>query len=135
MNLSTKFVVLVTEGSDPAPLDWLKQRAEVIEAGVDHPEFDKHLARADGLVVRTYTRVNDALLSKAPRLRVVGRAGVGIENIDVTACRARGIEIVYTPEANTLAVGDFVFGTLLQLLRPWVTFRDRVFAPEEFKRI
>ena len=58
-----------------------------------------------------------------------------MENIDVAACRKRGIEVVYTPDANTLAVGDFVFGYMLQLLRPWAFFRDRVYQPKEFKRI
>ena len=48
---------------------------------------------------------------------------------------AGGIEVVYTPDANTLAVGDFVFGYLLQLLRPWEFFRDTVYPPKEFKRI
>src|SRR5204863_344912 len=90
---------------------------------------------ADDLVVRTSTTVDDALLSRAPRLRVVGRGGVGLENIDVAACRRRGVEIVYAPDANTLAVGDFVFGLILQLLRPWAIFRDRAYEPKEFKRI
>jgi phosphoglycerate dehydrogenase-like enzyme len=66
---------------------------------------------------------------------VVGRGGVGLENIDVPECRRRGIEVVYTPDANTLAVGDFVFGYLLQLLRPWEFFREKVYEPKEFKRI
>lgn len=65
----------------------------------------------------------------------MGRGGVGIENIDVAACRRRGIEVVYTPDANTLAVGDFVFGLMLQLLRPWSPFRDRAYEPKEFKKI
>ena len=90
---------------------------------------------AAGMVVRTYTRVNAALLSRCPRLKVVGRGGVGLENIDVTACRARGVEVVYTPDANTLAVGDFVIGLALQLLRPWAFFRDRAYEPAEFKRV
>jgi phosphoglycerate dehydrogenase-like enzyme len=87
------------------------------------------------LLVRTYTKVNAAVLEKAPRLRVVGRGGVGLENIDVKACRARGIEVVYTPDANTIAVGDFVFGYAIQLLRPWFTFRERTYSPAEFKKI
>ena len=66
-----------------------------------------------------YTKVNAALLDRAPKLKVVGRGGVGLENIDVAECRKRDIKVVYTPDANTLAVGDFVFGYLLQLLRPW----------------
>ncbi len=128
-------IVLVTEGSDALPLNWLRERAEVIEVGADDPSFETELARADGMVIRSYTKVNDILLAKAPRLRVVGRGGVGIENIDVAACRRRGVEVVYTPDANTLAVGDFVFGYLIQLLRPWAFFKDAVYPPKEFKLI
>ncbi|MGH7215312.1 MAG: NAD(P)-dependent oxidoreductase [Tepidisphaeraceae bacterium] len=128
-------IVLVTEGSDSAPLAWLRERAGVIEAGPNDANFEAHLARADGLLVRTYTRVTDALLAKAPRLRVVGRGGVGLDNIDLPACRRRGIEVVYTPDANTLAVGDFVFGYMLQLLRPWAFFRERAYEPSEWKRV
>jgi len=127
--------ILVTEGSDPTPLNWLKERADVLEISHDHPDFNAELARAVGLVVRTYTKVNADLLSRAPNLKVVGRGGVGIENIDVKACRARGVEVVYTPDANTLAVGDFVFGYLTQLLRPWNFFKQAVYDPKEFKRI
>src|SRR5207237_6996441 len=56
-------------------------------------------------------------------------------NIDVKACRARGVQVVFTPDANTIAVGDYVFGYALQLLRPWSFFRERVYDPKEFKRI
>jgi len=127
--------VLITEGCDARPLEWLRQRATVVEASCADTDFERHLAVADGLVVRTYTRVDAALLAKAPRLRVVGRGGVGLENIDVPACRARGVEVVYTPEANTFAVADYVFGAMLQLLRPWAAFRERAYEPQEFKRI
>ncbi len=127
--------VLVAEGSDPVPLAWLRGQVRVVEIAYDDPRFAEHLARADGLIVRTYTQVNDALIDQAPKLRVVGRGGVGLENIDVAACRRRGIEVVYTPDANTLAVGDWVFGYMLQLLRPWAPFRDKAYEPKEFKRI
>ena len=130
-----KPLVLVTEGSDAKPLEWLKERARVVEIAYDDPEFGRVLREAEGMVVRTYTKVNAALLAQAPKLRVVGRGGVGLENIDVKACRARGVEVVYTPDANTIAVGDFVFGYALQLLRPWNFFRERVYDPKEFKRI
>ena len=130
-----KPLVIVTEGSDPRPLQWLREHAAVVEASPDSAEFDRAVESADAFVVRTYTKVNDALLARAPRLRVVGRGGVGLENIDVAACRRRGVEVVYSPDANTLAVGDFVFGYMLQLLRPWAPFRDRVYEPKEFKRI
>ena len=127
--------VLVAEHYDAAPLQWLRERAEVVELSSDDPSFVQQLSRAQGLLVRTYTKVNDALLSNAPQLRVVARGGVGLENIDIPACRSRGIEVVYTPDANTLAVGDFVFGLMLQLLRQWSYFHDRILDPKEFKRV
>ena len=133
--MKTQPLILVTEGSDPTPLAWLKERAVVIEATPDSPEFNAALPEVEGMVVRTYTKVNAALLSRAPKLKVVGRGGVGIENIDVKACRASGVEVVYTPDANTLAVGDFVIGYALQLLRPWAFFKDRAYEPKEFKSI
>jgi phosphoglycerate dehydrogenase-like enzyme len=128
-------LVLVTEDSDEKPLTWLKERARVVEAPPGSPEFDAALPDAVGMVVRTYTKVNPALLARCPKLKVVGRGGVGLENIDVPACRARGVEVVYTPDANTLAVGDFVIGYALQLLRPWAFFRERAYTPAEFKNV
>jgi len=128
-------LVLVTEPSDPTPLHWLRERARVEEVGADDPRFAELLPQAEGMAVRTYTKVNESMLARAPKLKVVGRGGVGLENIDVPACRKRGIQVVYTPDANTLAVGDFVIGYMLQLLRPWAYFRERVYEPAEFKRI
>ena len=128
-------LVIVTEGSDPRPLAWLRQQARVEEVSSDDPKFAAVLGEAEGLSIRTYTRVDDALLATAPKLKVVGRGGVGIDNIDVAACRRRGVQVVYTPDANTLAVGDFVFGAVLQLIRPWARFKDRAYEPAEFKRI
>jgi len=130
-----KPIVLITEGTDARPLAWLHDRATVIERPTSAPDFAEALAQADALIVRTYTRVDDALLSGAPRLRVVARGGVGLENIDVPACRRRGIEVVYTPDANTIAVGDYVFGAMLQLVRPWARFKERAYAGDEFKRV
>jgi D-3-phosphoglycerate dehydrogenase len=129
-------IVLVTEGSDPGPLEWLRERAEVVVVPFTDPQFESHLPSADALVVRTYTRVDQALLDNAPRLRVVGRGGVGLENIDLDACRRRGVRVVYTPNANTNAVGDYVFGVLLRLVRDWV-FLDRQNLPDmrQFKRV
>jgi phosphoglycerate dehydrogenase-like enzyme len=128
MSSPARPIVLVTEGSDPVPLEWLKERAEVVEHSQADPNFERALATAEGMIVRTYTRVTQDLLAKAPRLKVVGRGGVGLENIDVAACRRRGIEVVYTPDANTLAVGDFVFGALLRLIRGWPTL-ERGYTP------
>lgn len=128
-------IVVVTEGSAPAPLAWLKTQVDVREVPLNDPKLDESLASAQGLVIRTYTKVTEPFLDKCPQLRVIGRGGVGVENIDVKACRRRGIEVVFTPDANTLAVGDFVIGLMLQLLRPWCFFKEQVYPPAEFKAI
>ncbi|MEM6314710.1 MAG: NAD(P)-dependent oxidoreductase [Planctomycetota bacterium] len=114
--------VLVAEGSAPEPLAWLAERCRVLDLRPDDPAFASALAETDALLVRSYLPVDDALLDRAPKLKVVGRGGVGIDHIDVAACRARGIEVVYTPDANTRAVAEFVAGLMVKLVRPWHTF-------------
>ncbi|WP_310451737.1 hydroxyacid dehydrogenase [Sulfuritalea sp.] len=75
------------------------------------------LADATALIVRNRTQVDGELLAAAPRLRVVGRLGVGLDNIDVTACRARGIEVFPATGANALAVAEYVVASVMVLLR------------------
>jgi (S)-sulfolactate dehydrogenase len=75
------------------------------------------LADADALIVRNRTQVDAALLARAPKLRVVGRLGVGLDNIDVAGCEARGIEVIPATGANALAVAEYVVCTAMMLLR------------------
>lgn len=75
------------------------------------------LASADALIVRNRTQVDLALLSAAPALQVVGRLGVGLDNIDVDACRERRIEVIPATGANAGAVAEYVIGTAMALLR------------------
>jgi len=111
--------VIVTETLDQAPAQWLAERTQVVWCSREQPEqFRQQLAEADGLVIRTYTQVNDELLRQAPKLKVVGRAGVGLENVDLKACKKRGVVVVYTPEANTQAVAEYVIALMLDALRP-----------------
>lgn len=85
---------------------------------VDAPEaLAAALADARGLVVRNRTQVRGALLAAAPRLSVVGRLGVGLDNIDVDACRARGIAVFPATGANDLSVAEYVITAALVLLR------------------
>jgi len=125
-----RFNVVVTETLDPRPADWLAQRVNLIWASHEKgQELAPHLATADALLVRTYTQVNDALLDQAPNVKVVGRAGVGLDNIDLVACRRRGIPVVYTPDANTQAVVEYVFGLILDVYRPRYRITSPVDAP------
>jgi len=85
---------------------------------VDDPSrLEAALADARALLVRNRTQVRPPLLAKAPRLRVVGRLGVGLDNIDVEACRARGIAVHPANGANDLAVAEYVITAALVLLR------------------
>ncbi len=110
--------ILIAEPLDQECLDWLAQRAAIVVSKPDDPDFAATLTRADALIVRTYVRVTQSLLAAAPHLRVVGRAGVGLDNIDLPACAARGIRVVNTPSANTQAVVEFVLATILDHIRP-----------------
>jgi D-3-phosphoglycerate dehydrogenase len=110
--------VIQTEHLSPAAAAWLGERARLVVAAAGSPGFEAAAPEAAGLVVRTYTRVDDALLDRLPRLRVVGRAGVGLDNVDVEACRRRGIACFNTPDANTQAVVEYVTCLLCDALRP-----------------
>jgi D-3-phosphoglycerate dehydrogenase len=75
------------------------------------------LADADALVVRSAVQVDDALMANAPRLRVIGRAGVGVDNIDAEAATRRGIVVMNTPGANAVAVAELTIALMLGLAR------------------
>lgn len=123
--------VVVTEGLEEIPFAWLRQNANVIEAKPTNKEaLAAALAQADGLIVRTYTQVNDALLAQAPKLKVVGRAGVGLENIDQDACARRGVKVLSTPTANTRAVCEYVYNLIFHLGRPLVNLASPISAEE-----
>jgi phosphoglycerate dehydrogenase-like enzyme len=136
-------LVLQTEHLHPAASAWLGQRCDLRDCSKDPAQFDALLPGADGLVIRTYTRVDAALLERAPRLRVVGRAGVGLDNVDQAACAARGVRVVHTPDANTQAVAEYVFAMLFDATRPrlvleepidaarWSALRQELTAPRQ----
>lgn len=131
---TTPFVLIAEEIDDECSA-WLSERCKVeFCPSTDPARIETLLARADGLVVRTYTKVERGFLSRAPRLRVVGRAGVGLDNIDIAACRGRGVEVVHTPDANTRAVVELVTAFMLDALRPRV-YVDRPLPLEEWKRL
>lgn len=81
------------------------------------PELKKALIDAEGFIVRNMTKVNAELLQEAKILKVVGRAGAGYDNIDVSAASQQGIVICYSPEENAVSVAEHVFGLLLSLAR------------------
>src|SRR5580693_2451191 len=75
------------------------------------------LADADALVVRSAVQADAKLLESAPKLRVIGRAGVGVDNIDTDAATHRGIVVMNTPGANAVAVAELTLGLMISLAR------------------
>ncbi|MCJ7544997.1 MAG: phosphoglycerate dehydrogenase [Phycisphaerae bacterium] len=108
-------VIVVTEPLNDRTLKYLAEHGELRRVAIE--DLPKHIAQADALIVRTYTQVDEALLAQGRRLKVVGRAGVALENVDLAACRRRGVQVVHTPAANTLAVVDYTVGMIIQMNR------------------
>jgi len=124
--------VLIFEAIHPAALAWLRERAEVAFAPDLRGEALLPLVVAvDGIVIRANGRVTDRLLAHAPRLRVVGRHGVGLDNVDLDACTRRGIWVVYTPLANVEAVAEHAVGLMLAVAKRIVE-GDRAVRAGEF---
>jgi (S)-sulfolactate dehydrogenase len=83
----------------------------------DAARLHAEAAKADAIVVRNRTQVRGELLASLVRCKVVGRLGVGLDNIDVPACEARGMQVIPATGANALSVAEYVVGTAMLLLR------------------
>lgn len=123
--------IVITEFMDVSAVESLRSRHDVDYRPtlVDDPAaLRSAVAGADAVIVRNRTRVDAALLDAGPGLRVVGRLGVGLDNIDVAACGARSIEVIPATGANALAVAEYVIGTAMLLLRGAYRATDDVAA-------
>jgi D-3-phosphoglycerate dehydrogenase len=87
------------------------------QTGLDALELREALAECAGLVVRSETKVSAELLDDVPALRVVGRAGVGVDNIDVQAATARGVVVMNAPDGNTITTAEHTIALLVALAR------------------
>ncbi len=110
--------ILVADGLSPDGLELLGQAGEVVSnPKITTAELLAALQEYDALVVRSRTRVTAEVLEAGPRLKVVGRAGVGVDNIDVAAAVARGIVVVNSPMAASVSVAEHTLGLMLALAR------------------
>ncbi len=108
---------------------------EVIDRpGLPQAEQLQALAGCSGMVVRSATKVTAAMMDAAPELRVIGRAGSGVDNIDVAAATGRGILVMNTPGENTLSAAEHAFAMLLTLCRNIATADRRMSAGEWSKK-
>jgi (S)-sulfolactate dehydrogenase len=112
--------VVISEFMDDEAVAKLRTRFEVTydPALADQPErLAEAIATVRALIVRNRTQVREALLDAAPQLRVIGRLGVGLDNIDITACAERGVRVFPATGANADAVAEYVIAAVLVLLR------------------
>jgi (S)-sulfolactate dehydrogenase len=112
--------IIITEFLEPGAVDILKQSFKVhwdAELWNKRGELEKLVRDLPGLIVRNRTPVDKALLDLAPRLKVVGRLGVGLDNIDVKACEARSIEVCSARGANATSVAEYAIAMAMILLR------------------
>lgn len=112
--------IVITEFMDEAAVARLKARFDTLydPALIDRPDdLRAAVAGARALIVRNRTQVRGALLAAATSLTCVGRLGVGLDNIDVDACRARGIAVCPATGANDLSVAEYVMAAAMTLLR------------------
>ena len=114
----SKPVVLIAEELSPATVDALGPDFDVVNVdGTDRPALLAALATADAILVRSATKVDAEAIAAAPRLKVIARAGVGLDNVDIKAATAAGVMVVNAPTSNIISAAELTVGHILSLAR------------------
>ena len=109
--------ILVAEPLAAAGIELLKAQPGWDIVVSNPKEYAQHLSDADALFVRSAVKVNADVLAKAPKLRVIGRAGVGVDNVDLPAATAANVLVMNTPGGNAVAVAEHTLGFMLSMAR------------------
>jgi len=110
------FKVLLYEDMHEAGKAILKEKAEILFANsLEEASLIEEVKEMDGIIIRANGKVTRKMMESAPRLKVIGRHGVGVENIDLDAATEKGIWVVNTPDANDISVAEHFFGLALIL--------------------
>ncbi len=113
-----KPVVLITDNINPKAAEILKDSCDVIfEPKLSHEELLERIGTVDALMIRSASTISADVLAKAKRLRIVGRAGVGTDNVDVVTATKHGVIVINSPEGNTVAASEHTIGMLMALAR------------------
>ena len=102
--------VLVCDNVSPKGVATLEASPELQVTVVDGGLTDELLANAEAIVVRSATKITPEVMDKAPKLRAVGRAGVGVDNVDVDYATSKGIVVMNTPAGNTISTAELTLG-------------------------
>lgn len=126
--------VLALDGVDPAGINILNRHFDVdVRNKIDADELLNIIGNYDALMVRSQTKVTGKVIEAGKNLKVIGRAGVGVDNIDVPAATRKGIIVVNSPEGNTIAAAEHTIALLLSLARH-IPFAHQSLKNGEWKR-
>ena len=110
--------ILLTDGLEENGKEILRASAEVVDqSGISADDLLKVVGEYDALIVRGRTKVTNAVFEAGKKLKVVGRAGVGVDNIDLEAAKAHHVTVVNSPLATTVAVAELTLSLMLSLMR------------------
>lgn len=110
--------ILVTDGLQEGGLSILERESEVVnKKGISQEELKKEINAYDAVIVRSATKMTKEIIDNANNLKVIGRCGVGIDNINLEAAGERGITVVNAPSATTTAVAELTLGLIFSLAR------------------
>ncbi|HYC25257.1 MAG TPA: hydroxyacid dehydrogenase, partial [Roseiarcus sp.] len=111
--------VLISDKLSPAAVAIFKERGVEVDVkpGLDKDELANIIGDYDGLAIRSATKVTAKLLERAKRLKVVGRAGIGVDNVDIPAATARGVIVMNTPFGNSITTAEHAVALMFALAR------------------
>src|SRR6266403_4718510 len=111
--------VLISDALSPRAAEILAARGIEVDLapGLGPEELKARIGGYDGLAVRSATKVTAGLIERAANLKVIGRAGIGVDNIDVGAATQRGIVVMNTPRSNTISTAEHTLAMMLGMAR------------------
>src|SRR3712207_6841694 len=111
--------VLISDPMDPKAAEIFRANGVEVDEkpGLSKDELKAILGGYDGLAIRSATKVTADLLEAAPRLKVIGRAGIGVDNVDIAAATARGIVVMNTPFGNSITTAEHAIAMMFALAR------------------
>lgn len=111
--------VLISDELSPAAVDIFKQRGIDVDVktGLDRDQLIEIIGNYDGLAIRSATKVTEKVIAHASRLKVVGRAGIGVDNVDIPAASQKGIIVMNTPFGNSITTAEHAITLMLALAR------------------
>ena len=127
--------VIVADSINQKGIDNLKEVAEVVvDTDITPEELLNTISEYEAIIVRSRTKVTREVIEKADKLKIIARAGVGVDNVDVEAATEKGIMVVNAPESTSITVAEHTMGMMLTAARKKMCIRDRYIENKKFSK-